>query len=130
MGHIPLETSVAKGLFNFSDPSQNGILGFELDQLQAMIRHAVLEEKTCNFASLRQAAFYVLQYRGTTRFIKVQDMQIGHLVCRGSHFKLILLKSRGDKPKKREVILINPIVIRRMMFARILLGSFIGLRKT
>ena len=35
-------------------------------------------------------------------------MQIGHLVCRGSHIELIIYKSRGDKPKKREVILINP----------------------
>ena len=35
-------------------------------------------------------------------------MQIGHLVRRVSHFELVIFKSRGDKPKKREVILINP----------------------
>ena len=62
LGHIPFETSVAKGLFNFLDPSQNGILGFDPYQLQAMLKWAVTEEKTCNYASLRQAALYVLQY--------------------------------------------------------------------
>ena len=35
-------------------------------------------------------------------------MQISHFVCMVSHFELIIFKSRGDKPKKREVILINP----------------------
>ena len=29
LGYIPFETSVAKGLFNFLNPSQNGILGFK-----------------------------------------------------------------------------------------------------
>ena len=64
LGYIPFETSVAKGLFNFLDPSQNGILGFEPDQLQAMIRHAVTEEKTCNYASLRQAALLCVEILG------------------------------------------------------------------
>ena len=108
MGHIPYETSVAKGLFNFLDPSQNGILGFEPDQLQAMIKCAFTEEKTYNFSILRQAALCVLQYWGTVRFIEIQEMQIGHLVCKGVYFELILFKSRGDKPKRREVTLINP----------------------
>ena len=31
LGHIPFKTSVAKGLFNFLDPSQNCILGFQPD---------------------------------------------------------------------------------------------------
>ena len=83
-------------------------MGFEADQLQAMIKCDVTEEKTCNYASLRQAALYVLQYWGTARFLEVQDIQVGHLVCRGSHFELIIYKSRGDKPKVREVIIINP----------------------
>ena len=53
IGHIPFETSVAKGLINLLDPSENGILGFEPDQLQAMLKCAVTEDKSCNFAGLR-----------------------------------------------------------------------------
>ena len=35
-------------------------------------------------------------------------MQIAHLVHRVSHFELIIFKSRGEKPKKRKGLLINP----------------------
>ena len=86
------------------DPSHSSIKGFEPNQLQAMIKCAVTEEKACNFASLRQIALYVLQFLGTARFIEVQDLQIGHLVRRATHFELIISKSRGDTPKTREGI--------------------------
>ena len=90
LGHIPFETSFAKGLFNLLDPSQNGILGFELYQLQAMLWRAVTEKKSCNFANLRQIAIYVLQYWGTSKFIKVQDLKMDQLVNEGSHFELVI----------------------------------------
>ena len=73
-----------------------------------MLTGAVTENKSCNFVGLRQAALYVLQYWGTARFMEIQEMQIGHLISKGVYFELILFKSRGDKPKKREVILVNP----------------------
>ena len=62
LSHIPFEIPVAKGLLNLLDPSENGILGFQPNQLQAIFLKAVTEEKTCSFASLRQIAVYVLQY--------------------------------------------------------------------
>ena len=86
IGHIPFETSVAKGLINLLEPSESGILGFEPNQLQAMLKCAVTENKSCNFAGLRQAALYVLQFWGTVRLIENQEMQIGHLVCKGVYF--------------------------------------------
>ena len=43
LGHIPFEISVAKGLLNLLDPSENRILGYEPNQLQAMLLQAVTE---------------------------------------------------------------------------------------
>ena len=60
LGYIPFETLVSKGLLNFVNPSHSGIKGFEPNQLQALIRQAIVQEKACNLASLRQIALYVL----------------------------------------------------------------------
>ena len=43
IGHILFQTSVAKGLIKLLEPSESGILGFEPDQLQAMLKYAVTE---------------------------------------------------------------------------------------
>ena len=108
LSHIPFEIPVAKGLLNLLDPSENGILGFQPNQLQAIFLKAVTEEKTCSFASLRQIAVYVLQYWGTARFAEVQDLKLENLVNRGSHFELAIYKARGNKPKVREIFPIYP----------------------
>ena len=40
-------------------------------------------------------------------------MQTDHLINKGSHFELVIYKSRGNKPKMREVIPIYPTAIPR-----------------
>ena len=69
---------------------------------------AIVQEKACNFASLRQLVLYVLQFWGVARFIEVQDMQIGHLVRRVNHFELTIFRSKAGAPKSREIIPIYP----------------------
>ena len=76
--------------------------------MQALIRQAIVQEKACNLASLRQIALYLLQFWGVARFVEVQDMQIGHLVRRVDHFELVIFRSGGGIPKSREVIPIYP----------------------
>ena len=99
LGYIPFETSVSKGLLNFVNPSHSGIKGFEPNQLQALIKQAIVQEKACNLASLRQIALYVLQFWGFAQFVEVKDIQIGHLVCRANHFELVITRSGGSTPK-------------------------------
>ena len=53
------------------NPSLSGIKGFEPHQLQAIMMQVIVQEKACNFASLRQLALYVLQFWGVVRFIEV-----------------------------------------------------------
>ena len=76
--------------------------------MQAIMMQAIVQEKACNFASLRQLALYVLQFWGVARFVEVQDMQIGHLVCRVNHFELTIFRSKAGAPKSREIIPIYP----------------------
>ena len=84
LGYIPFETTVTQGLLNFMNPSLSSIKDFEPHQL------------------------YVLQFWGVARFVEVQDMQIGHLVCRVTHFELIIFRSGGGTPKTREITHIYP----------------------
>ena len=62
LDYIHVETLVSKGLLNFVNPSHSGIKGFEPNQLQALIKQAIVQEKACNLASLREIALYVLQF--------------------------------------------------------------------
>ena len=62
LGYISFETTVTQGLLNFMNPSLSGVKGFEPHQLQAIMMQAIVQEKACNFASLRQLALYVLQF--------------------------------------------------------------------
>ena len=100
LGYIPFETSVSKGLLNYVNPSHSGIKGFEPNQLQALIKQAIVQEKACNLASLRLIALYVLQFWGVARFVEVQDMQIGHLVHRVNHFEMVITRLGGSTPVK------------------------------
>ena len=90
LGHIPSESSIAKGLLNYLDPSHSGIKGFEPHQLHALIKKAIVQEKGCNLTALRQVALYVLQFWGIARFIEIQNMKVGHLVHGVNHFDLII----------------------------------------
>ena len=83
-------------------------MGFEPHQLHALFLKAVTEDKTyLYFASLRQLAVYVLLYWGTARFREVQELRMDNLICRGSHFEVVL-QNRIDKIKVMESIPIYP----------------------
>ena len=55
-----------------------------------LLKKAIVQEKGCNFAALRQMSLYVLQFWGVARFVESQSLKIGHLVCMTDHFDLII----------------------------------------
>ena len=83
LADIPLESAVSKGMLHIWDPLNSGKLGFKPSQLQAMLVPAVLENGPNNFAGLRQASLYVVQYWGKAGFSEIQNMQIGHVIPKG-----------------------------------------------
>ena len=76
--------------------------------MHTLIKKVIVQEKGCNLASLGQIALYVLQFLGIARFIEVQDMKVGHLVCGVNHFDLIITRIGDSTPMLREVIPIYP----------------------
>ena len=86
IGKIPFETAVAKGVLHILESLKSGKLGFEFDQLQAMLACAVTENGPSNFSGLRQAFLYVAQYWRTARFPKIQDMKISQIICKSVSF--------------------------------------------
>ena len=89
---IPFERAIAKGLLHILEPLNSSKQGFKPDQLQAILTCAVSENGPNNFAGLRQASLYVVQYWGTARFSEIQEMQIGHVIRKGVSFELIIHK--------------------------------------
>ena len=108
LGQIPSEAAISKGLLNYLDPSHSGIKGFEPFQLQALLKKAVVQEKGCNFAALRQMSLYVLQFWGVARFVEIQNLKIGHLVCGIDHFDLVLSQLGDGFARSRDVTPIYP----------------------
>ena len=102
-----MESAIAKGLLNFLDPSQSGIDSFKPSQLYKLLRRSVIEEKSCNFAALKQMSLYVLQFWGAARFHDIQGLKLGHLVQKLDRFDL-LLPNMKDGSQSNRVILIYP----------------------
>ena len=89
------------------DPSQSGIDSFKPSQLHELLQRSVIEEKSCNFAALKQMSLYVLQFWGAVRFHDIQGLKLGHLVQRLDRFDL-LLPNVKDGSQSSRVIPIYP----------------------
>ena len=87
---ISSEAAISKGLLYYLDPSSSGIKGFKPHQLHELLKRAVLHDKGCNFAALRQMSVYVLQFWGLTKFVEVQILKVGHLVRGIDYFNLAI----------------------------------------
>ena len=70
-----------------------------------------MDEKCCNFAALKQMSLYMLQFWGVARFLEIQGLELGQLVCRVDCFDLFLpnLKEGSQSDK---VVLIYPTPLR------------------
>ena len=90
------------------DPLHSGIESFKPHQLHELLKRVVLEEKGCNFAALRQMSLYMLQFWGVARFVEIQSLKMGHLVCRKDHFDLIISRLQEDTARSRKVTVIYP----------------------
>ena len=88
LGPISSEAAISKGLLNYLDLYHSGIKSFKPHKLHKLLKRAVLQEKGCNFAALRQISIYVLQFWGFARFVEVQSLKMDHLVRRIDHFDL------------------------------------------
>ena len=67
----------------------------------------MIEEKSCNFAALKQMSLYVLQFWGAARFHDIQGLKLGHLVQKLDRFDL-LLPNVKDGSQSNRVIPIYP----------------------
>ena len=108
LGPISSEAAISKGLLNYLDPSHSGIKSFKPHQLHKLLKRVVLQEKGCNFAALRQMSIYVLQFWGFARFVEVQSLKIGHLVCGIDHFDLVISRLKEGTARSRYVTPIYP----------------------
>ena len=72
------------------DPLPSGIGSFQPHQLHELLKRVILDERSCNFAALKQLSIYVLQFWGVARFLEIQSLKIGHLVRRVDRFDLFL----------------------------------------
>ena len=103
-----MEAAISKGLLNYLEPSHSGIESFKPHQLHELLKRVVLEEKGCNFAALRQMSLYVLQFWGFARFVEVQSLKMGHLVCGIDHFDLVISRLQEGTARSRKVTPIYP----------------------
>ena len=84
----------------------------------------VLQEKGCNFAALRQMSIYVLQSWEIARFVEVQSLKIGHLVCGIDHFDLVISQLKEGTARSRDVTPIYPMPHKYKKKPFVLLSSY------
>ena len=62
-----------------------------------------MDEKCCNFAAVKQMSLYKLQFWGVARFLEIQRLKLGQLVCRVDRFDLFLPKLKECSQSDRVV---------------------------
>ena len=124
LGPISLEAAISKGLLNYLDPSHSGIKSFKPHQLHKLLKRAVLQEKGCNFAALRQMSIYVLQFWGFARFVEVQSLKIGHFIRGIDHFDLVISRLKEGTARPRDVTQIYPTPQKYKKKPLVLLSSY------
>ena len=95
MVNTPFLDAVRKGIRKASDPKEKERLGFEPEQVQALLQ-VVLNDSN-RFIALRMAALIIVLYWGTARFEEAAALTLENVSKRGLTYRIVVKKVKQTR---------------------------------